>query len=246
MNKTVTIVLISMFFLVASAFAGDDYIDAVKKGNEAFLEKDYKKALEQYHIAETEIPESSELDYNIAGALYEQGNYEETVDKYTRALNTVDIGLETDAHYNLGNTYYRMGDYVNAIKSYENALNNDPTDVDAKYNLELARKMLKEQTKSEEQQQQDQQQQQQQQEEQEKDKQQQDQQEQEQQDQQQQQQENEQQDQQEQQQPQPQDEKEMSKEDAERILNALRDDEQDIQKKIKRQKAAGDYTGKDW
>ena len=38
----------------------------------------------------------------------------------------------------------------------------------------------------------------------------------------------------------------MSQEDAERILNALRDDEQEIQEKIKRQRAVGDYTGKDW
>ena len=37
----------------------------------------------------------------------------------------------------------------------------------------------------------------------------------------------------------------MSKEDAERILNALKD-EQDIQKNIKRVKAGGNYSGKDW
>ena len=39
--------------------------------------------------------------------------------------------------------------------------------------------------------------------------------------------------------------KEMTKEDAERILNALKD-EDEIQKKIKRQGKASGYTGKDW
>ena len=38
----------------------------------------------------------------------------------------------------------------------------------------------------------------------------------------------------------------MSEEDAERILNALRDDEKEIQKKLKRRQVAGDYVGKDW
>mgnify|MGYP001616573834 CR=1 FL=1 len=38
----------------------------------------------------------------------------------------------------------------------------------------------------------------------------------------------------------------MSKEDAERILNALKDDEKDIQKKVQRQVKAGNYSGKDW
>jgi len=42
-------------------------------------------------------------------------------------------------------------------------------------------------------------------------------------------------------------EQQISKEDAERILNALRDDERDIQEKLKRKvRAKGDYTGKDW
>jgi Mg-chelatase subunit ChlI len=133
-----------------------------------------------------------------------------------------------------------MQDYQNAIMAYQKALEIDPEDVDAKFNLELARKMLKEQIKPENEEQQEQQQQQQEQ-------QQQEQQEQEQQQQQQQQQDEQQQEeQQQQQQPQPQDDQEMSKEDAERILNALRDDEQDIQKDVRRQRVRGDYQGKDW
>ncbi len=226
-----------VLFFTGLTVRADDYIDAVRKGNEAFNNKDYKTALEQYHIAEADIPESAELDYNIAGALFQQGAYEETVEKYTRALNTTDIDLEAKAHYNLGNTYYRMGDYMNAIKSYENALNLNPDDMEAKFNLELARRMLKEQTKPQQQQQQQQQQQDQQQDQQQQDQQQQQQQQQQEQDQQQQDQ---------QQQPQPRDEKEISREDAERILNALRDDEQDFQKELKKQKVSGDYIGKDW
>jgi len=38
----------------------------------------------------------------------------------------------------------------------------------------------------------------------------------------------------------------MSKEDAERILNALKDDEKDLQKKQQRYKARGNYRGDDW
>jgi len=243
MNKMLQVIIMFVMLSLPAVICAGDYIDAVKKGNEAYNSADYKAALEQYHIAEADIPESAELDYNMAGALYQQGSYEETVEKFTRALNTTDIDLEARAHYNLGNTYYRMGDYPNAIKSYENALNLNPEDTEAKFNLELARKMLKEQTKPEQQDQQQQQQQQQQ----EQQQQQQDQQEEDEQEQQQQPQNEEQQEEdQQEQQPQPQDEKEMSKEDAERILNALKDDEQEVQEKIKRQKARGDYVGKDW
>jgi len=233
------IALTVLAFTTVPAF-GEDHISLVKKGNEAFKTGDYKKALEFYHSAETDLPESPELQYNIAGALHKGGNYEEAVDKYSKALNTSDINLEAKAHYNFGNTYFRMQDYQNAIKSYEDALNINSEDMDTKYNLELARKMLKEQMKPQQQKQKQQQQNQDQQQ------QKQDQQQQQQnQDQQQQQQQQQNQDQQQQQQ-EKQQQKVTSKEDAERILNALRDDEQDIQKKIKRNVKAGNYTGKDW
>jgi len=112
-------------FIVLFSFSltyAEDYIDLVKKGNDAFNNKDYKKALEYYHYAETEIPESPELEYNMAGALTEDGGYEQAVDKYTKALNTSDLSLEAKTHYNLGNTYYWMKDYQNANSNRNNRI----------------------------------------------------------------------------------------------------------------------------
>lgn len=243
------IIFTAILLLIPVAGFASDYIDLVKQGNLAFVDEDFQTAADLYHSAETELPESSELEYNLAGTNYKMEGYEEAVERYTKALNSQDINLEQKAHYNLGNTYFRMGDFQNSIKSYENALNLSPDDMDAKFNLELARRMLKEQMKSEdkdqdkqekqEQQEQEKQDQQEQNKDENKDKQ--EQQDQQQQDQQQQ--DKQQQD----QQPQPTEEDEkMSKEDAERILNALKNDEQDIQKKIKRKISASNYSGKDW
>lgn len=223
--------------------------DAVDKGNKDFAQGKYDAALEQYQVAEAERPESPELEYNIAGVLHEQEKYEEAVDRYTKALNSEDIGVTANAHYNLGNTYFRMGDYQKAIESYQQALQLRPEDMDSKYNLELSRRLLKEQMQAQPQDSTNQNQQKQQQQ----DEQQQQQQEQQQNDQQEQQQQGQQneenkdqKDQQQQQSQQQVQDKPMSKEDAERILNALADDEQDVQKQIKRQMIGGDYVGKDW
>jgi Ca-activated chloride channel homolog len=241
--------LVVVLLAVSPVFA-DKATDAVSKGNEAFRNEQYKEALEQYQIAETEMPESPKIDYNIAGVQYSEGKYEEAVERYTRALNSTDMDIETNAYYNLGNTYYRMEDYQNAITSYQEALDNNPDFTNAKINLELARKMLKEQMKPQEQEEQEQQEQEQkeqeeQEQEEKKDEQQKDE-EQQQQDQNQPQDNQDKKDEQQQeQQSQPQEQK-MSKEDAERILNALRDDERDIQKNIQRQAVVGNYTGKDW
>lgn len=237
LNKKLLLILLALLIQSVSA---EDYIGLVKKGNEALKSKDHKKALEFYRQAETEIPESPELNYNLGGALHEDGNYEEAVDRFQRSMSTSEPKLESAAHYNLGNTYFRMQDYQKAITSYQEALNLTPDDMDAKFNLELARKLLKEQIKPEQQQNQQQQQQNQQNE--------QDQQDQNQNENQNEQEQQEPQDQKEQQQSKSQNQKDqkMSKEDAERILNALKDNEQDIQKKIQREVSAAAYTGKDW
>ncbi len=244
--------LVSLAVLIVASTVRADFIGTVNKGNEAYRKNDFKTALDMYHSAETDRPESPELKYNIAGAQHQQGSFKEAIELYQGAIRTTDVALEAQAQYNLGSTYYRMKDYPNAIKAFEEALKRNPKDMDAKFNLELARKMLKEQLSAQPQdkQQNKQDQQQEQQQDQQQQQQQQNQQNQDQQNQQNQQdqqnQQNKDQQPQQQQQRAQMNQKKMSKEDAERILNALRDDEQDIQKKVRREQAEGDYVGKDW
>jgi Ca-activated chloride channel family protein len=241
MIERVTGLTAALFLAFAAIAVADDFTDMVEKGNRAFKEGDYKTALDYYHQAEVERPETPELHYNIGSALYGEQKYEEAEEKLQKSFAADDILKEAAGHYNLGNVYYRMGDYQRAILSYQQSLELNPDDMDAKYNLELARKMLKEQIKPEQQQQQQQQQQEQQDQQENQDQEQQQQQEQPQP------QDDQEQDQEEQeQQPQQMDENEMSKEDAERILNALKDDEKDLQKQQQRFKGKGTSQGKDW
>ena len=242
-------------FLLCSSAVRADYIDAVNQGNEALEKGDYQTALENYHVAETDIPESPELSYNMGLALYGQEAYEEAAERFTHALETENASLGGSAYYNLGNTKFQAQDYVGAIENYVKSLELNPDDMDAKYNLELARKMLKENSEKQEG---DQQQEQKPEGDGEKDedgdkskkddegdKQQEDQEGK-------QKQENqdgkpgEEEKDQEGQAVKPDDSKPMSKEDAERILNALKDDERDVQKKLKRVMSQSNYNGKDW
>ena len=145
MRKLVVLKCVTILLLVTGSVAAENYVDKVMQGNAAFKAGDNKKALEYYHSAETELPESPELEYNIAGALHRDGGFEEAVEKYSKALNSTDINIEAQAHYNLGNTLFRMEDYQKAIPSYQKSLEINPDDMDAKFNLELARRKLKEQ-----------------------------------------------------------------------------------------------------
>lgn len=55
----------------------------------------------------------------------------------------VDAGVSsTDLYYNLGNACYKAGDYSRAILSYERALKADPSNVDARFNLEFVNSLI--------------------------------------------------------------------------------------------------------
>ena len=85
---------ILFIFFIVSSVAADDFVDLVEKGNQALLEGDQRTALDYYHQAEVERPETPELEYNIAGALYKDEKYEEAVDKLQKSLVMQDAGQE--------------------------------------------------------------------------------------------------------------------------------------------------------
>lgn len=255
--------LIFVITIIWANFARADFFSSLnKKGNKAYREGEelslkgnknealeaYEQALKYYRDAEIEKPESPELSYNLANVMYQQEKYPDALEKYYKGLSTEKPKDQAAAYYNMGNALYRSGKYPEAIQAYQKCLDLTPDDEDAKYNIEFVRRKMKEMLDKEKQrqQQQPQNQQQQQSQQQEQNQAQQEQQKQGQ-NQEQQAQSQEEQKKQEEKQQQMQPKQSMTKEDAERILNALKDDEKNVQKKQKRvAQASGRSTGKDW
>ena len=160
--------------------------------------------------------------FNLGDAIYKQEKYEDAAGEFSGVtqMNTDKINRAKTFH-NLGNSLLKANRLAKSIESYKNALRNNPDDLETKYNLAYAQDLLKQQ----QQQQQDQGQKQKDQNQDQDKEQQQDRQEQKQ----------EQQDKtKQQQQPKP---DQISKEDAKRLLEALANDEKNIQEKIKKAKA---------
>lgn len=66
---------------------------------------------------------------------YTAGDYPAAISMYNQAIEKE--GTSSPLYYNLGNAYYRDGQLANSIIAYERALKLDPTNDDAKYNLEF-------------------------------------------------------------------------------------------------------------
>ncbi len=188
----------------------------------------------------------------LADEQYKTEQFNEAMNLYEDAATNNPEAAEL--HYNIGNSLFRLGKLPEAIEEYKKALKINPDDYDSKFNLEFALNQMKDQQqqqnqdqneqdeKEQDQQQQDQQQNEDQQEQQQnQDQNEQDEQEQDQQNQQ------DGQDQQDQQQQQPQpDDREMTQEEAEQILNALLNDEKDLQEQRKMEPQGNIKVLKDW
>jgi len=116
-----------------------------RDGNRLYEEKKYDEALKRYTEAQLEAPDAPQLHYNLGNVLFRKGDLEKARDEYRRALASADPGLDPRAIYNLGNTFFTRQEYKDAVAAYQRALRLDPSDADAKRNLELALLRMKQQ-----------------------------------------------------------------------------------------------------
>ncbi|PJA28613.1 MAG: hypothetical protein CO189_04370 [candidate division Zixibacteria bacterium CG_4_9_14_3_um_filter_46_8] len=241
--------IIILSIMPSIAFAGE------RGANKLYKQGKYAEAAKEYNDASIEKPNDTKINYNRGNALYQLDSLQSALQEYSRSSVSEDRPISQRSFYNLGNTLFNAGQYEQAAAAYIKSLQLNPEDKDAKYNLELALSKMQEQQQQQEKDQKDQQKQDQKQEQKNKDQQKQDQkqeqkdkdqQNEEKQDQQQQSSPQEQQGQPQQQQPNPSDKGKMSKEDALRILNALQNEEKEVQKQLQRYVGGTRKVIKDW
>ncbi len=216
----------------------------VREGNKEYKNGKYSMAENNYRRSVEKDPKSYAGNFNLGNALYQQKKYEDAAKQYMQSAGVnSDKKDQSGSYFNMGNAFLKAEKYKESIEAYKMALRQDPKDENARYNLAYALSKLKkeeeqknkDQKKDPKDQKKDQQQKQ--------DQQKQDQQKKDQQKQDQQKQDQQKQDQQKQAKQQP----KISKEDAERMLQALKNDEKNLQKKLIKRYDAGPATPKkDW
>lgn len=185
----------------------------IRQGNKEYEKDLYQESEVLYRKSLDKDQSSFEANFNLGDALYKQDKYEDATRRFSDLANEKTNKMEhSRIYHNLGNSLLNENRLEESIEAYKNALRNNPGDQDTKHNLAYAMSMLQQQ------QQQDQQQQRQQQDQNNQDQQRQQQQDQEKKDQEQQ-------------------ENQISEEDANRILEAMQQDEQKLLEELNKQKA---------
>lgn len=222
-----------MLILAINVTAQKAERDYIRKGNRLFNDSTFVEAEVNYRKALEANPKSTVSMYNLGNTLSQQQKFKEAMEQYVAASSIEkDKAKQAHIYHNMGVIFQAAKDYAKAVEAYKKSLRNNPADHETRYNLALAQKLLKDQQQDQNQDK-DQEQKQDKKDDPNKDKQ------------------NEKQkdDKKEEQPPKPEKkDNQMSKENAEQLLNSVMQDEKDTQDKVKKQQKViqGGRLEKDW
>ena len=127
----------------------------INDGNKLFAAGDYAGALEKYMKAREAEPANPLLFYNIGTCQYKLGNFEEAKKELESAVRMPDKNMAAKAAYNLANTHFRVGEkaqepsariaaWRESVAYLKKAIDLDNDFENAKKNVEIVQRKLKE------------------------------------------------------------------------------------------------------
>ncbi|MCX2680597.1 tetratricopeptide repeat protein [Galbibacter sp. EGI 63066] len=122
-------------------------IDFTYEGNKELTEdNDIVEAEMAYRKAISKSSENGKAKYNLGNVYYNNNSMGEAFMRYKEAgLASISKEDKHKAFHNLGNVFMKNKEYKKAVEAYKEALRNIPSDEETRYNLALAKEMLKKQ-----------------------------------------------------------------------------------------------------
>ncbi|NNF19626.1 MAG: tetratricopeptide repeat protein [Flavobacteriaceae bacterium] len=152
-NILILISLFSTLLAFSQAKAEQEDIKALKssknltyEANEDLQEEQFVSAEAKYRRAIDKSKTNVAAPYNLGNAYYERDSYLEAFSRFKEAGENA--ASKTDKHrafHNMGNVFMKNKEYQKAVEAYKEALRNNPNDEETRYNLALAKEMLKKQ-----------------------------------------------------------------------------------------------------
>lgn len=135
-------------FILLGVSRGASPLDFYRSG-------DYEAALDLWQDELKDHPHDPLLNLNAGNAAYRLDRFDQAFENYSEAMKSPNPTLRENGYYNGGNSLFKAGDnqedverqlmnYYDAKYLYEQALDIDPNDADAKKNLDLLLRRIKE------------------------------------------------------------------------------------------------------
>jgi Ca-activated chloride channel homolog len=133
---------VPLLALAACGGAKHPIEDLNRDGNRQYQSGNFASALEIYRRAEVLRPDLPALNYNAGNTLSRQNDFDRAVGEDQRAVHSSDPEVQDRAYYSMGNAYVKSNQLREAADAYKSALRVNPSDVDAKYNLEIIQRRI--------------------------------------------------------------------------------------------------------
>ncbi|MDG1760798.1 MAG: tetratricopeptide repeat protein [Flavobacteriaceae bacterium] len=116
------------------------------QGNQELSKKEYIQAETSYRKSLSLTPDNPTATYNLGNSLYENNHNAEAFYQFKATAQKSTTKEEKHrAFHNMGNVFMKTQEYDKAVESYKNALRNNPNDDQTRYNYALAKELLKKQ-----------------------------------------------------------------------------------------------------
>ena len=123
----------------------------VEAANQLFEAQDYEGAKALYEKLYEQEPENGALAYNLANVYNALGEAEKATELYKQAIESDNKTAAARGRFNLGTLQMGGQQPQEAVTSFTDYLRENPDDVDAKRNLELALRMMEQQQQQQQQ-----------------------------------------------------------------------------------------------
>lgn len=156
MNSRIIYIILCLMMLSITEVNGQNDRQFIRQGNRVYRAQQYEKAEATYRKAVAANPRNPEALYNLGCALMAQ-------QKDSMAVQCLENGakLQTDplrraqAYHNMGVICQQKKLFTEAAEAYKQALRNNPNDDETRYNLALCLKQIKNQPQQQQQKSQD-------------------------------------------------------------------------------------------
>lgn len=137
---------IIILFLLPGAWLFAQEKSYIHKGNKLYQQQKYDEAEANYRKAVEKKDQNVEGNFNLGDALYKQKKFADAGEQFNKLAATGNNkALTAAAYHNLGNSFLENKKLEESIEAYKKALLNNPKDDQTRYNLAYAQEKLKKQ-----------------------------------------------------------------------------------------------------
>lgn len=139
-KKNTVLFLMMLGFIIPMMSQAQSDKKLVRQGNKDFQNGNYNEAEISYRKALDKNPKKQSAQFNLGDALYEQENYEKAGEVFASSnIEKASSFEKSNTSYNLGNSFLKGDKLDESIGAYKQALKFNPRNEEARYNLEYAR-----------------------------------------------------------------------------------------------------------